>query len=86
MKGVIKMKTSKNKAKTVDLSRLRESWDSPFVARREIERFSGGMLKPRTLANLDSLGVGVPGRFTVGKTVMYPIEELISWLEGKASV
>jgi hypothetical protein len=79
------MKTPENKAKTVDLSPLRENWPAPYVARKEIERFSGGMLKPRTLANLDSLGVGVPGRFTVGKSVMYPVKELINWLEARAN-
>jgi hypothetical protein len=68
-------------AKKRDLSKLMESWPSPYVARREVERFTGGMIKARTLANRDSLGTGVPERFTVGTSVVYPVEALVSWLE-----
>lgn len=47
---------------------LSTKWPSPIVARAQVERFSGGLLNARTLANLDSIGEGPPvenadGRF-----------------------
>ena len=38
-----------------NLKALQEKWPSPYVAREEVGRFSGGVLNPRTLANFDSL-------------------------------
>ena len=35
---------------------LKTKWPSAIVARTEIGRFSGGMLSPGYLANLDSIG------------------------------
>lgn len=63
---------------------LAAAWSAPVVARREVGRFSGGVLNPRTLANLDSLGVGPP-RLKLGeKMVAYPTKELVAWMRGKA--
>jgi hypothetical protein len=33
-------------------------WPSTWIARTEIERFSGGMISEKYLANLDSAGKG----------------------------
>jgi len=66
------------------LSGLAAKWPSAFVARREVGRFSGGILHPRTLANLDSLGIG-PKRIKIGKTVAYPVEDLVLWMEARSS-
>lgn len=64
---------------------LGESWPSPIVARKEVGRFSGGILNPRTQANLDSLGLGVPGKFYVGpRQVAYPVKELVKWLRERS--
>ena len=40
-----------------DLNKLAKSWKSPFVARGSIREFSGGLIHPRTLANMDSKGI-----------------------------
>lgn len=45
---------------------LAAAWPAPIVARREVGKFSGGVLNPRTMANLDCLGLGVPGKFQCG--------------------
>jgi len=45
-----------------DLSR---SWDSAFVARTSLEKFSGGLLNPRTMSSLDCRGKG-PFHIKVG--------------------
>lgn len=68
----------------VDLQILAEKWGSPLVARCEIGKFSGGILNPRSLANLDCKGAGPRGRVRIGGKVAYPTEELVAWLEARA--
>jgi len=54
-----------------NFSILAKCWPSPFVARQQIEKFSGGILNSKSMANLDSLGRGPRGRFKVGRKVAY---------------
>lgn len=61
-------------------------WKSPIVARNEVAVFSGGLLNKKTMANNDCLGVGISGRFRVGRKVVYPVEQLIAWLEARSEV
>lgn len=63
-----------------------DKWKSPIVARTEVAVFSGGLLNEKTMANSDSLGVGVAGRFRVGRKVCYPVKNLVEWLENRSSV
>jgi hypothetical protein len=70
-----------------DLSSLADKWPSSFVSRDKVGEFSGGILHPRTLANLDALGQGPKGRIRVnGKKCAYPVNELISWLESRSDL
>ena len=64
--------------------RLIASWQSPIVARSEVGRFSGGILHPRTMANLDSLGQG-PGKIVIGGKVGYYTEVLAKWTEDRTT-
>lgn len=59
-------------------------WPSNYVARSEVGRFTGGILNPRSMANLDSKKKGPQGRIRVGRKIAYPVENLIAWLEEKA--
>jgi hypothetical protein len=68
----------------IDLSALTEKWPSAYVARSEIGRFTGGMISPGTVANLDCQGRGPEGRITVGRRAVYPVEALVRWLEARA--
>ena len=52
---------------TFSLSTMAAKWPSAFVARSEVERFSGGIVKPSYLANLDCLGKGPAGRIRIGR-------------------
>lgn len=63
---------------------LRAKWPSTIVARKEFDRFSGGLVSPGTLANADSEGTGPEGRFLFGNKVAYPIDSAIEWLEKRA--
>lgn len=55
-------------------------WPSSIVARTEIHKFTGGAISHRTFANLDCQGKGPPGRFYMGRKVVYPIRTLVLWL------
>ena len=62
---------------------LAQKWPSTLVARSEVGQLTGGLIHRRTLANLDSQGHGPSNRFRVGKKVCYPLEDFLSWLEGR---
>jgi len=65
---------------------LATRWPSPIVARKEVGRFSGGVLNPRSMANLDSLGEGVPGKFQAApRKIAYPVKELVKWMRDRAA-
>lgn len=81
--GNLKMEVRMHKQ---NLKILKKSWPSALVARSEIREFSGGLVSPKTLANLDSRGVGPRKRFRVGRKICYPIRELIAWLESKTVI
>jgi len=68
-----------------DLNRLVTTWGAPFVSRKQVAKFSGGLLNPRTLANYDCKGEGPRERFRVGRDVAYPVDALIEWLEKRIS-
>jgi len=71
------------KERSFDLDVLSVEWGSSIVARTEIGRFSGGVLTSKSVANLDSLGKGPPGRFRLGRKVVYPVGELVGWMKGR---
>lgn len=52
----------------------------PIISRDHIEKYLGGIISSKTLANLDSLGKG-PKRMRVGRKVAYMTEDLLEWLE-----
>lgn len=61
-------------------------WPSAFVARTESEKFTGGMIGEKYLANLDSAGKGPAGRIRCGRKVVYPINEFVKWLEQRSEI
>ena len=69
-----------------DFQSMADRWQSSYVAREKIEEFTGGIVNPRTLANMDSLGQGPEGRVRVGRKVAYPVQQFIEWLESRAEV
>lgn len=62
---------------------LAAKWASAWVARVEVKTFSGGTLNAKTMANLDSTGQGVKGRFRIGRQVVYPVNNLIEWMRAR---
>ena len=64
---------------------MAKKWKSPICARTSIEAFTGGAMKEKYAANLDAAGLGCPGRFRMGRRVVYPVAELVKWLETRSS-
>lgn len=69
-----------------DLSAFIEAWPAPFVERQHLKEFSGGLIDPRTMANMDAKGAGPAGRVKIGRKVIYPVKSLVEWLESRATV
>jgi len=65
--------------------KLAKSWGSPLVARSEVSSMTGGVLHPRTMANLDAKGEG-PGKLIVGGRVCYDVDKLVDWMEKRTLV
>jgi hypothetical protein len=63
-----------------DWARMIKRWPSSIVARSAIEEFTGGLLKPSHMANLDHLGQGPPHFRGVTKKVFYEVESLVDWM------
>jgi hypothetical protein len=61
-----------------------DKWQSAVVARTEVERFSGGMISGKYLANLDSQGRG-PARVRCGRKVGYPVADLVRWMRERSA-
>lgn len=70
--------------KQVDLSFLAQKWTSAIVAREKITEFTGGLMSPGRIANLDVAGDGPPRIRFAGRKVGYPVNQLVTWLEGRA--
>lgn len=74
----------KTKTNRVSFSAMAKAWKAPFVSRQKVGEFSGGLLNPRTLANMDHKGEGPKGRVRMGRAVAYPVKELVEWMEERA--
>jgi hypothetical protein len=68
-----------------DLQTLANLWQAPLVARSQqaLDKFSGGLLNSRTLANEDCKGTGPRGRVKCGRKVAYPVDSLTEWMQAK---
>jgi len=64
---------------------MADRWPSSWVARTEVERFTGGIVSEKYLANLDSQGKGPAGRVRVGRKIAYPVGSFVEWLEGRST-
>ncbi len=53
------------------------------IPRKEIGKATGYILHPRTCANLDSLKIGIPNRFKIGRNTIYPVQSVIDFIKSK---
>ena len=79
------MTTEKENIIEETLDALRRAWPSPVITRGQVEKFTGGALTGKTMANLDSRGEGPPGRIKMGRQTVYRMNEFLVWLRGRCS-
>jgi hypothetical protein len=62
---------------------MADVWRHPVVIRSRVGEFSGGLLHARTMANIDSQGLGPSGMFYLSGKAAYPTNELVAWMKEK---
>ena len=67
----------------MDFKKLAEDWKSPFVARSEMENFTKGLYKPRSMNTFDGNGSGIKRKLKIGTKIVYLKEDVIEWLKRK---
>lgn len=82
--GKVLSEAKKMEKITIDFSAIRLATRAPYLSREEVSKLSGGIVNPKTLANLDCIGQGPAGAIRVGRKVAYPVEEVIRFLEDRA--
>jgi hypothetical protein len=81
------MKTTRITTEDLEQSfqRMIDNWPSEFIARTQIESFTGGMMSYKSQANLDSLGKG-PGRIKRGGKIGYLTRFYVDWLRSQMTI
>jgi hypothetical protein len=67
------------------LEGLKDKWPSDIVSRSEIYSFTGGAIRPGTMANADCDGTGPKESFFIGRKVVYPVSSVIDWLRERST-
>lgn len=52
----------------------------PVIARKQIDKFLGGVVAAQTLANADGQGEGPEISYKVGRSIVYKTESLLRWI------
>ena len=65
-----------------DFSQIIKNNPSGYILRKDLTEKTGGLLHGRTMANLDSLGQGIPGRIMIGnRKAAYPVQSVVEYLQ-----
>ncbi len=64
------------------LSHMADKWPSSIVSQQEVEKFTGGLMSSKYLANLSSLGEAPPS-YKIGRKRVFPVSSFITWLESR---
>ncbi len=65
---------------------MADNWPSELIARTEIKVFTGGLISPRYIANLDSKGEGPSGRIKSGRKTGYQKRSFVQWLRERSFI
>jgi len=58
----------------------------PIFPRSSVGELTGGIIHPKTLANLDSAGKGPSKRWRVGQRVFYERDSFIEWFASRVQL
>jgi hypothetical protein len=65
---------------------MADNWPSEIIARTEIKVFTGGLINPNYIANLDSRGEGPSGRIKSGRKTCYQKRAFVNWLRERSVI
>lgn len=65
--------------------KMRAQWPSSIVAQTEIGKFTGGLIHPRTFANLCSRGEGPVGKHKLGRKNFFDVDTVLEWLSSRST-
>ena len=65
---------------------MADNWPSEIIARTEIKVFTGGLITPGYIANLDSKGEGPLGRIRSGRKTGYQKRQFVQWLRERSRI
>ena len=65
---------------------MADNWPSEIIARTEIKVFTGGLITPGYIANLDSRGEGPLGRIRSGRKTGYQKKQFVQWLRERSRI
>jgi hypothetical protein len=65
---------------------MADNWPSEIIARTEIKLFTGGLINPNYIANLDSRGEGPSGRIKSGRKTCYQKRAFVNWLRDRSVI
>ncbi|GHU19165.1 hypothetical protein FACS189472_08550 [Alphaproteobacteria bacterium] len=66
------------------LAKIDEAWPDPIVLRKDIAKFSCGLVTTKTMGTLDCEGHGIPNILINGK-IAYTKKDVINWLASRIS-
>ncbi len=79
----VQMQNTQNKP---DFTQIIKNNPSGYILRKNLTKQTGGLLHGRTMANLDSLGEGIPGKISIGRKIAYSVESVVEYLQSKVTV
>jgi hypothetical protein len=65
------------------LQKIDEAWPSPIVLRKDIAKFSCGLISIKTLGKEDCLGKGIPNSVKINGRVVYTKKDALMWIKGR---
>lgn len=71
------------------IEKLTQDWQERFgnfVRRTDAKKATSRALSPKSLANLDYLGVGPSERIRCGRNTLYPVRQFYSWFVGRMEI
>ena len=67
----------------IDLDELARDWPSVLVARSEMEKFTRGLYKGRSMNTLDGAKQGIRRRIRINTKIAYLKADVIEWLKNR---
>ena len=65
------------------LLKIKDAWKAPIVLRKDIAKFSFGLVTVRSMQVFDSRGQGIRESITINGKVAYTVDDAIKWLESR---